>query len=293
MIYTLTLNPSLDYIMEAPTLKQGRTNRSACENLRYGGKGINVAFVLSSLGAEAIAIALLGGETGGLLLSLLKKDNLSVRPLFIEGDTRINVKILSGEVTELNAAGPSVKDEEIESLFLCFDKMEATDTLVLSGSIPPSVPKDIYARIIRGLNDKGVRSVLDASGEALLLALPSHPYLIKPNESELKEVLGEMIDVESGARALQKMGARNVLVSLGKDGAMLLTEDGTLLRQRAPMGVAKNTVGAGDSMLAGFLYAEEMGEREALSFAVAAGSATAFRGALATGEEIRALFRQI
>jgi len=293
MIYTLTLNPSLDYIMEAPVLLSGETNRSKRETLRYGGKGINVAAVLSSLGTDVRAIALLGGETGRLLLSLAEKDGLSLEPVTIAGDTRINVKILSDTVTELNARGPAVGKEELEALFRSFDKMREGDTLVLSGSIAPAMPKDIYAQIARTLSEKGVRVVLDASGEALLSALPSHPYLIKPNKGEIKEVLGEATDPLDGARTLQKKGARNVLVSLGADGAVLLTEDGRVLHQAAPAGVAKNTVGAGDSMLAGFLYAESKGTKEALRFAVASGSATAFKGALATGEEIKALEKKI
>lgn len=292
MIYTLTLNPSLDYIMEAPTLKVGETNRSSHEKMRYGGKGINVAAVLASLGARAQAIALLGGKTGELLLSLAERDGLSVEPVEIAGDTRINLKILSGEVTELNAKGPSVSKEEMARLFRSFDKIKEGDTLVLSGSIAPLVPKDIYAQIARTLSEKGVRVVLDTSGEALLSALSAKPYLIKPNESEIKETLGE-VEILSGARTLQKMGARNILVSLGADGAILLTEDGSVLRQKAPSGVAKNTVGAGDSMLAGFLCAESMGAQTALRFAVAAGSATAFKGALASGEEIRALAQRM
>ena len=292
MIYTLTLNPSLDYIMEAPTLKAGETNRSSHEKMRYGGKGINVAAVLASLGAKAQAIALLGGKTGELLLSLAERDGLSVEPVKIAGDTRINLKILSGEVTELNAKGPSVSKEEMARLFRSFDKIKEGDTLVLSGSIAPLVPKDIYAQIARTLSEKGVRVVLDTSGEALLSALSAKPYLIKPNESEIKQTLGE-VEILSGARTLQKKGARNVLVSLGADGAVLLTEDGSVLRQKAPSGVAKNTVGAGDSMLAGFLYAESMGAQTALRFAVAAGSATAFKGALASGEEIRALAQRM
>lgn len=294
MIYTLTLNPSLDYIMECPAVTLGETNRSSREAVRFGGKGINVAAVLSSLGKEVLAVTLLGGETGMLLARLLKEKGIPYEALPIRESARINVKILSHGVTELNARGPAISIDEWEGALRYFDKITEKDTLLLSGSIPSSLPADIYARFME--RGRG-RVILDTSGEALRAALPYRPYLVKPNESELREVLGmpegEVLDAERGAKALLEMGARNVLVSLGEKGALLVCEDGTVLRRPAPKGDAKNTVGAGDAMLAGFLYGEEKGWAAALRYAVAAGSATAFGGALASREQIEALAAQI
>ena len=293
MLYTLTLNPSLDYIMEAESLLLGETNRAKREYLRFGGKGINVAAVLTSLGREAVAVTPLGGKTGEMLASLLEEAHIPFEAFPISGETRINVKILSHGVTELNALGPAVTDKERESLLTFFDKLSADDTLVMCGSVPPSLPKDIYAQLMGRLSARGARVVLDTSGEALLNALPYRPYLVKPNKSELLGTVGASpsgeFDVLDGARALQKMGARNVLLSLGEEGALLLLEDGRVIRRAAPKGEAKNTVGAGDSMVAGFLYGESEGYETALRFAIAAGSATAFLGALADAKSIKAL----
>lgn len=294
MIYTLTLNPSLDYMMECPALSLGETNRAAREEIRFGGKGINVAALLSSLGKEVLAIAPLGGETGKMLARLLKEKGIPFEGLPIRESTRINVKILFHGVTELNAKGPALTEKEKESVLRYFDRLSEEDTLVISGSVPPSFPCDVYACIMERTR---ARVVLDSSGMALRTALPYRPHLVKPNESELKEVLGvpagEALDVERGAKALREMGAQNVLVSLGEKGALLLCEDGTILRRPAPVGEAKNTVGAGDAMLAGFLYGEKLGYEEALRFAVAAGSATAFEGELASAEDIKALASRI
>jgi len=286
MYYTLTLNPSLDYVMHVETLRIGETNRSAAEEITYGGKGINVALMLRTLGKDATALGFVGGFTGEKLLHMLENTGLRTDFVQITEATRINVKLsYDGAITEVNAKGPAVSDAEREALLRKFDVIGNGDTLVLSGSIPSSLPKDIYARIMRYLSERGVRFAVDTTGDALLDTLPYAPFVIKPNQAELEELTGETLADEnaliSAARNLQKQGARNVLVSLGGDGAILVAENGEVLRQKAPQGKVLNTVGAGDSMLAAFLVGAEAGMAQALSLAVAAGSATAFSQGLA------------
>lgn len=296
MIYTLTLNPSLDYIMECEELALGETNRSKGESIRFGGKGLNVAAVLASLGVKVKAITLSGGKTGEMLEGALKEKKIDVVAVPIAAPTRINVKLLGSFVTEINAQGPYVSESEAEALLSLLDTLASGDTLVLSGSVPPSLFPHTYTKILERLSARGVRTVVDVSGAPLTAALAYAPYLIKPNRAELAQLVGKPLsslsDIEDAARRTQALGARNVLVSLGEKGALLLDEDGKVQYKDAPKGVAKNTVGAGDSMLAGFLYAKGSGLLP-LSFALAAGSATAFRGELAAREDIFALYTKM
>ena len=298
MYYTVTLNPSLDYRMKTSALARGETNRSSEEEITYGGKGINVAVMLNALGEEATALGFVGGFTGDALRALLKDAGLMTDFVTIAAPTRINVKLDHGEsITEVNACGPAVTKTETEAFWTMLEGLCEGDTLVLAGSVPSSLPKDFYRCVMEKLADRGVRFAVDTTGEALLRALPCRPFLIKPNLAELEEAVGERLcgdeAIVCAARKLQAAGARNILVSLGGNGALLLDEMGTVYKQKAPSGIVKNTVGAGDSMLAGFLVGLKDGFAEALSWGVAAGSATAFSEGLADSKRVKEIRAQL
>lgn len=294
MIYTVTFNPAIDYVMRIGELKDGLTNRSKEEEINFGGKGVNVSIVLSNLGVKNTALGFIAGFTGDAL-----KENLENRGIcadFIrlkKGNTRINVKLKGEKETEINAQGPHIEDDEIEMLFEKLNVLKEGDTLVLAGSIPSSLPSDMYEKILERLQNKGIRFVVDASGELLKKVLRFKPFLIKPNNFELEEILGIEIksdeDIINGAKELQKMGAKNVLVSLGADGAILIDENGGVHKRGVYKGKLVDTVGSGDSMVAGFLYGCETDYETALKIGTAAGGATAFSPSLATKEEILSL----
>ena len=295
MIYTLTLNPALDYVLAVDTLTWGGTNRARAGRIYFGGKGINVATVLGQLGLESVCLGLIAGFTGDALEQALRRRGMATDFVRLpQGDTRINVKLKGEAETELNAPGPAVTAEDMEALYQKLEQLNSGDTLVLSGSLPPSLPKTVYADILARWSGRGVRFVVDAAGELLTNTLPYRPFLIKPNRAELEELCGHELDSDDAlaqaAQDLQNQGARNVLVSLGPDGALLLDEGGQLHRRAAHPGVAVNTVGAGDAMVAGFLAGADRGPDYALDLAVAAGCATAFSPDLATAPEIQALF---
>ncbi len=300
MVYTVTMNPSLDYIVSVENFEPGRTNRTRGELLLPGGKGINVSLVLKNLGIESTALGFLAGFTGEEILRRL--DSLGVKSCFIPleaGFSRINVKLRDIEGTEINGQGPAVSGEKLALLLGQLKKLGRGDVLILSGSIPASVPEDIYQTILRELDGKGVLTAVDTAGEALLKALPFHPFLVKPNHHELGELFGVEPETREQAvpygRKLQKKGARNVLVSLAGEGAVLLAADGQVFEAPAPGGRLVNGVGAGDSMTAGFLagWLEREDYGHAFRLGLAAGSASAFSENLATGEEIMALYREI
>ena len=297
MLYTLTLNPSLDYIMDCPDFSPGKTNRSAVEYMRFGGKGLNASAVLSSLGVPSVALTLLGGETGTMLKRLLDEAALSSYVIPIDEPTRINVKLLTDKTTEINARGPFIGNRAWGELLSFFDKLGKEDTLLIAGSIPASLSDGHYEEMLSRLSFLGVRIVIDGAGEMLRRAAPFKPYLVKPNRDELSAAVGTELktrdDIEKGARRLQSLGAQNVLVSLGGDGALLLSEDGMLRHQSAPKGEARNTVGAGDTMLAAFLSVSHSDNAYALRYAVAAGCATVFSGKLATREAIDILLEKM
>ena len=298
MIYTLTFNPALDYIMRLPVLREGETNRAATTAVQFGGKGVNVSLVLSALGVDSTALGFAAGFTGAALVSHLTESG--VKTDFIplpDGLTRINVKLKTPEgchpETEINAAGPAIPANCMERLYEKLDTLTDGDTLVLAGSIPPSLPRDTYRRIMERLDGRGIRFVVDAEGALLTETLPYSPFLIKPNRAELEGIMGKALPTEEelkeAAAALQRAGAVNVLVSLGGEGALLLDENGEFHRADALPIIPVNTVGAGDSTVAGFLAGVGRGYGCALKLAMACGGATAASEGLATGDRIQAL----
>ncbi len=298
MIYTVTFNPSLDYIVDVPTLKMGRINRTSGEKIFPGGKGINVSIVLNNLGIENRALGYVAGFTGDAIRNLLKEKGVQTDFIQIRhGMSRINVKLRSGEETEINGNGPHISPLRFSELCEKLNYLDSEDYLVLAGSIPASLSKSTYMDIMKMLEGKGIRIVVDATNELLMNVLPYKPFLVKPNIGELGEIFGVTItgndEVIEYATKLKEMGARNVLVSMGGDGAIMLAEDGNIYQSKAPKGEVKNSVGAGDSMLAGFLagYIESENYESAFKMGLCAGSASAFSEELATRDEVMRLLK--
>lgn len=293
MIYTVTFNPAIDYVMQTENLETGITNRSVKEEYFFGGKGINVSTILHRLGVETTALGFVSGFTGDALIAGLKEEGFATDFIRLNnGFTRINVKIKDKEETEINGQGPTITPEAIGELFQKLDALTEKDMLVISGSVPYSMPTDTYQQILRRLAKKNLSIVVDATGQLLLQVLQYRPFLIKPNNDELADMLEKPMntteDIINGAKTLQKKGARNILVSRGAKGALLLTEDDEVILQDAIKGNAINTVGAGDSMIAGFLtgYIKTKDYHYALHLGTAAGSATACSPGLADEKEI-------
>lgn len=293
MIYTVTFNPSLDYIVGVEGFKRGIVNRTESELLFPGGKGINVSIVLHNLGIDSVALGFMAGFTGKEIESRLA--TFGCKSEFIEidnGMSRINVKLRSDEETEINGMGPVISDADVDKLYAQLDRLEKGDILVLAGSIPSSMPPDVYEKIMARLEGRGIEVVVDATKDLLLNVLKYHPFLIKPNNHELGEMFGVVLkndeEIVKHAEMLQEKGARNVLVSMAGDGAILLTEDGRYFKSPAPKGKVKNSVGAGDSMVAGFVtgYIREKDMEKAFRMGLATGSASAFSDALATKEDV-------
>lgn len=300
MIYTVTFNPSLDYIVSVKDFKLGLTNRTDSELMLPGGKGINVSIVLKNLGIDNTALGFVAGFTGKEVVKRLEK--FGVKNGFHEipeGFTRINVKLKSIDGTEINGQGPSISEEKIEQLMTRLDEMGEGDVLFLSGSIPASMPDDTYQKIMERLKDKGVLISVDATQELLLKVLPYHPFLIKPNNHELGEIFGVELRTRESVvpygKKLQEMGAENVLISMAGEGAVLIASDGQVYAAPAPKGILKNGVGAGDSMVAGFMagWLERKEYQHAFHMGVAAGSASAFSEQLAVKEEIDQVYEQV
>ena len=301
MIYTVTFNPAIDYVvrLDAP-LEVGQVNRACGEDCVLGGKGINVSGVLAQLGCPSVALGFVAGETGAWLERGLAAQGLHTDFVHLEnGMTRINVKIKAEQETELNGAGPDIPDEALHQLEEKLDGLTENDVLILAGSIPASLPQNVYERLLARLDGRGVRCVVDATRALLVNVLPYHPFLIKPNNHELGEIVGRTLttdaDITAAARTLQEKGARNVLVSMAGDGALLLDEKGEVHRIGTPKGKVVNSVGAGDSMVAGFVagYLRSGSYLEALRLGTACGSATAFSLGLAKKEKIDALLATI
>ena len=297
MIYTVTFNPSLDYIVRVDHFKTGVVNRTTYENILPGGKGINVSIVLRNMGHDSKALGFMAGFTGREIEARLRA--FGVTSDFIEiqnGMSRINVKMKSDEESEVNGQGPDISAEDIERLYEKLDRLQKGDILVISGSIPNTLPDDIYERIMRRLDGRGIEIVVDATRDLLLNVLKYHPFLIKPNNHELGEMFNVTLitreEVVPYARKLQERGARNVLISMAGEGAVFISEKGDVLESPAPKGTVVNSVGAGDSMVAGFLtgYIESSGDyTNAFRMGVCTGSASAFSPDLATRAEVEAL----
>ncbi len=299
MIYTLTVNPSIDYIVAVEDFKLGLTNRTSAEKLLPGGKGINVSQVLKNLGVENTALGFVAGFTGDALVRELERRGIKQEFIHIKnGMTRINVKLTSIDGTEINGQGPDISKEDMESLFLRLDQLEDGDVLFLAGSIPGSLPSDLYQKIMVRLEKKDILFVVDATRELLTKVLEYHPFLIKPNNHELGEIFGVELRTRESvvpyAKKLQEMGARNVLVSMAGEGSVLVAEDGSIVSHEAPKGVLVNGVGAGDSMVAGFMagYMKTKDYAYAYRMGASAGSASAFSEDLATEQEIKKVMRE-
>lgn len=296
MVYTVTFNPALDYVVRVDGFRVGEVNRTSREEIQLGGKGINVSAVLSHLGVDNVALGFLAGFTGQALEEELRREGIRTDFIWLDhGLTRINVKIKAEQESEINGQGPNIDAAALDQLFRKLDKLEQDDVLIVSGSVPSTLPGDIYEQILARLEGRGIHFVVDATRDLLCNVLPYHPFLIKPNNIELGEIFGRTLNTDEEIREcaalLQQRGARNVLVSMAGDGSLLVDETGGCHRLGVPKGQVRNSVGAGDSMVAGFVagwlktgdyaYAQRLG--------AAAGSATAFSDGLATGDQIMAL----
>ena len=294
MIYTVTFNPSLDYVVQVDDFAVGEINRTRTESIYPGGKGINVSLVLQNLGLPSVALGFTAGFSGAEIERLLQEAGCRCDFIAVKaGYSRINTKIISGAETALNGQGPQLREAELAALFNKLRRLTQDDVLVLAGSIPASLPDNIYEQILELLQPVGTRVVVDATGDLLLKVLKYRPFLIKPNHEELGEFFGRgplltEEEILAAAQKLQQQGARNVLVSRGANGALLLDENGKLHKQASPKGTLVNSVGAGDSMVAGFLagYLQTQDYDAALRLGVAAGSASAFKAWLATREDV-------
>ena len=301
MIYTVTLNPSIDYVVNMEQLVEGMVNRVSTEHFYAGGKGINVSQILNQHGISNRALGFISGFTGNFIEGSLKEKGIDTDFIRLsEGYSRINMKIKTmTDETEINGMGPHIPKTEIDKLYRQLDLLTADDTLVLAGSIPATLPDDFYEKVMEHVRDRGVKVVVDATKNLLLNVLTYRPFLIKPNHHEIAEMFGVTIstteDLLQYGNRLKDMGARNVLISMGGDGAILLAENGEVYRSNVPKGVVKNSVGAGDSMVAGFIagYEKTQCYEQALRLGAASGSATAFSSDVATAEEISALVKEI
>jgi 1-phosphofructokinase len=297
MIYTITLNPSVDYIVRLENLKTGLVNTVDEEMKIAGGKGVNVTKVLKRLGHESTALGFVGGFTGQFIEQSLKEEALHSSFIHVNGDTRINIKLKNGEETEINGLSPVITESNIEQLFTQLSQTVAGDVVVMAGSVPSSVDQTIYSRILQALPD-GVQAIVDTKGKALKEVVREKPFLVKPNHHELGDLFD--VDITSVAEAVkygkkvQEMGAKNVIVSLAGDGAVLITAEDVLFGN-VPIGKVQNSVGAGDSVVAGFLskYIETENLKEAFQSGIAAGSASAFSTGFCTAEEVQELRKQI
>ena len=302
MIYTLTYSPTIDYLMFPEDMVLGKLNLSDHETFFYGGKGINVSQVLSSLGVENTALGFVAGFTGAEIESGLRRNGINTDFIHLPaGNSRINVKLRGAVETEINALGPVIDERSMAELYGKLSLIGPEDILVLSGRRARGLPEDIYARLMQNLPYRDTKVVVDTSGETLLNTIAYAPFLIKPNLAELTDLFHQEFSaadidfIGKAAKKLQKLGARNVLISMAEDGAFLLTEKGDKYYRSAPAGVVVNSVGAGDSMIAGFIaeYLRSGDYENALVMGIAAGSESSFREGLATGDEIEQLYRLI
>ena len=299
MIYTVTLNPSIDYIVRLDKLTSGITNRTTSEEYYYGGKGINVSMVLAELDLDSTAYGFVAGFTGKAIENGIRNDHIITDFIKLKnGISRINIKIKAGEETEINCQGPHIDETELERLLQKIDRISTGDTLILAGSIPNTMPDDVYERMMERIRFKDVRIVVDATKKLLVNSLKYRPFLIKPNRQELSEIFNVEVKTEEDivhyAKELQKLGARNVLISLGGEGAMLIDENGNKHKAGVLKEKVINTVGSGDSMVAGFVagYIKTQDYAYALKLGSVCGNATAFLAGLATKEKINELLEK-
>ncbi|MBQ9808199.1 MAG: 1-phosphofructokinase [Ruminococcus sp.] len=299
MIYTVTFNPAIDYVVHTDSMKLGEVNRSSSEEMYFGGKGINVSVVLKELGINSRALGFIAGFTGEAIENGIKAMGISTDFIRLKtGSSRINFKIKAEDETELNGQGPHIDAEALSDFFGKLDELSDGDILVLAGSVPGSLPSDIYEKIMERISDRKIRTVVDATRDLLLNVLRYRPFLIKPNNHELGDMFGKVLttdeEIEHYGRKLQEMGAVNVLISMAGDGAMLIDENGKVHRCGVCSGEVKNSVGAGDSMVAGFIAGYmKCGYEYALKLGTAAGGATAFSAGLAEKSKIDELLGQL
>lgn len=300
MIYTITLNPALDYIMEIEEFENGKINRAKSDKIFPGGKGINVSIVLNNLGLKSTTLGFIGGFTGEELKRQMEEQGIQTDFIKLKrGKTRINVKINSKKETELNSRGPEISKEEAQKLLEKVDNIQTEDIVVIAGNIPDGIDKNIYETICAKLQEKKVTFIVDTTGEKLINILKYKPFLIKPNRKELEETFKTKIktnrEIIEHAKKLQMMGAQNVLISLGRNGAILVTKHNKVFISNAPKGKKVNTVGSGDSMVAGFIsgYKKNKDYEEALKMSIATGSASAFSEGLATKDKVDILLKKI
>ena len=296
MIYTVTFNPSLDYIVRVDDLKLGKVNRVNYENILPGGKGINVSIVLKNLGHDNTALGFTAGFTGREIEASMQKYGVTCDFIDVaEGMSRINVKMKSNEETEVNGLGPNIREADIDALFAKLDELKEGDYLVIAGSVPSTLPGDMYERIMGRLDGRGINIAVDAERDLLTRVLKYHPFVIKPNNHELGDIFGVTLttkdEVVPYAKKLQEQGARNVLISMAGEGAVFVSEEGEVVMSEAPKGKLVNSVGAGDSMVAGFVAGTiETGDyAQAFRMGLCTGSASAFSEDLATRPEVEAL----
>ena len=300
MIYTVTFSPAVDYVVELPKLNVEEINRTTKENYYPGGKGVNVSRTLSVLGRGSVATGFVAGFTGDYIVKELERHHISSRFIEVEGSTRVNVKIkCGGKETAINGQGPHIDDHAIEQLIRMLERLGRDDTLIISGTIPSTLPKNIYELILARVSDNACKIIVDAEGEILLNCLKYHPFLIKPNKQELEAALNTKFenndDIVKAAQEMIKRGAVNVIVSLGADGALFIGKGYEPLFVKAPQGKVIHSVGAGDGLVAGFIdeYLESQDIIRAFKKGVATGSATAFSEGLANKEKAEALFEEM
>ncbi|WML40187.1 1-phosphofructokinase [Neobacillus sp. OS1-2] len=298
MIYTLTLNPSVDYIVQLESFQLGELNRTINETKFPGGKGINVSRVLNQFAAKSKALGFVGGFTGTYVEQFLQNERIDTEFVQVEEDTRINIKLKTGQESEINAVGPQITEQNFTRLKEKIQRLDSEDLLVLAGSIPSTLPETTYEDLVKICQENGVKFVVDAEGELLKNVLPYGPFLIKPNHHELGELfetsISSAVEAIPYGKNLITMGAQNVIVSLADKGAVLINKNNSFMAT-VPMGKVKNSVGAGDSMVAGFLavYEKTKNIEEAFRYSVASGSATAFSLGLCTKEKVEELLPEV
>ena len=300
MIYTVTFNPSLDYVVQVDHFQLGEVNRTSKEEILEGGKGINVSIVLKNLGIDSVALGFIAGFTGNQIEQGIKQHGCHTNFIRIEeGLSRINVKLKAEEESEINGQGPKIAEEHIQKLYQQLASLQEADIVVLAGSIPNTLPSDIYENIMEYFQNQKISFVVDATKDLLRNVLKYHPFLIKPNNHELGEMYGVKLSTKEEvipyAKKLQEEGARNVLISMAGEGAVFLDEYGNVYQSAAPKGKVVNSVGAGDSMVAGFLYGYQTTKEyeKAFRYGIATGSASAFSAKLATKPEVEQLYQQL